>query len=129
MALTDLKIKKAKAKDRPYKIYDSLGLFVLVKPNGSKLWRQKYQLDGKERTIAHGSYPAVSLRDARNRRDEIRGQLTVICHLQVFLGNEEESRSRLRFSFNLFEALLDCGVGASRELATDFVTSVACIPE
>ncbi len=75
MALTDLKIKKAKAKEKPYKIYDSLGLFVLVKPNGSKLWRQKYQLDGKERTIAHGSYPVVSLREARNKRDEIREQL------------------------------------------------------
>jgi len=75
VALTDLKIKKAKAKDRPYKMYDSLGLFVLVNPNGSKLWRQKYQLDGKERLITHGSYPAVSLRGARQKRDEIRDQL------------------------------------------------------
>lgn len=65
MALTDLKIKKTKAANRPYKLYDSLGLFVLVNPNGSKLWRQKYQLDGKERLIAHGSYPAVALREAR----------------------------------------------------------------
>jgi len=75
VALTDLKIKKAKPQDRPFKMYDSLGLFVLVNPNGSKLWRQKYQLDGKERTIAHGSYPVVSLRDARQKRDEIRDQL------------------------------------------------------
>jgi hypothetical protein len=75
VALTDLKIKKAKAKEKSYKLYDSLGLFVLVRPNGSKLWRQKYQLNGKESTIAHGSYPAVSLRDARQKRDEIRDQL------------------------------------------------------
>ncbi|OIP82833.1 MAG: hypothetical protein AUK37_08475, partial [Rhodobacterales bacterium CG2_30_65_12] len=77
MALTDLKIKKAKAQERPYKLYDSLGLFVLVNPNGSKLWRQKYQIDGKERVIAHCSYPAISLRDARQKRDEIRDQIAV----------------------------------------------------
>jgi len=75
VALTDLKIKKARAKEKPYKMYDSLGLFVLINPNGSKLWRQKYQLDGKERTIAHGSYPAVTLREARTKRDGIRDQL------------------------------------------------------
>lgn len=75
LVLTDLKIRKAKPLRKPYKLYDSLGLFVLIKPNGSKLWRQKYQLDGKERTIAHGSYPAVSLRDARTKRDKIRDQL------------------------------------------------------
>ncbi|KAA0913219.1 tyrosine-type recombinase/integrase [Aquicoccus porphyridii] len=75
MALSDAKVRTAKALDKPYKIYDSLGLFVLVKPNGSKLWRQKYQLAGKERTITHGSYPNVSLREARAKRDAIRDQL------------------------------------------------------
>lgn len=75
MALTDLKVRKAKAEAKPYKMYDSLGLFVLVKPNGSKLWRQKYKFHGKERLVTHGSYPAVSLRDARRQRDEIRDQL------------------------------------------------------
>ncbi len=69
MALSDLKIKKAKAKAKPYKLYDSLGLLVLVNPGGSKLWRQKNQLDGKEKLIAHGSYPAVALREARQKRD------------------------------------------------------------
>ena len=75
MALSDVKIRKAKTKDKPYKMYDSLGLFVLVKPNGSKLWRQKYQIAGKERTITHGAYPNVSLKDARGKRDKIRDQL------------------------------------------------------
>jgi hypothetical protein len=75
MPLTDLAIKRAKAAEKPYKLYDSLGLFVLVKPNGSKLWRQKYRHGGKERTIAHGSYPTLSLRDARVKRDVIREQL------------------------------------------------------
>lgn len=77
MALTDLKIKKAKAKEKPYKMYDALGLFVLINPNGSKLWRQKYQLNGKERLITHGSYPSVTLREARAKRDAIREQLAI----------------------------------------------------
>ena len=75
MALTDLKIKKAKAKEKPYKLYDSLGLFVLVNPNGSKLWRQKYKTQGKERLLTHGSYPDVSLREAREKRDAVRAQM------------------------------------------------------
>ncbi|SFN55130.1 protein of unknown function [Roseovarius lutimaris] len=75
MALTDLKIRKAKPKGKQYKVYDAQGLFVLVKPNGSKLWRQKYKHLGKERLVTHGSYPDVSLREARARRDVISAQL------------------------------------------------------
>lgn len=72
MALTDLKIRKAKQEDKPYKMHDSLGLFFLVNPNGSKLWRQKYKRLGKERVVTHGSYPAVSLAEARRKRDAVR---------------------------------------------------------
>lgn len=61
MALTDMQIRKAKPKAKPYKLYDSLGLFLLVNPTGSKLWRQRYKRHGKERILAHGAYPAVSL--------------------------------------------------------------------
>ncbi len=75
MALTDLKIRKAKPKEKPYKVYDAQGLFVLVKPNGSKLWRQKYKHLGKERLVAHGSYPDISLLEARAKRDVISAQL------------------------------------------------------
>ncbi|MDW3181478.1 Arm DNA-binding domain-containing protein [Roseobacter sp.] len=54
MALTDLKIRKAKTGAKPYKLSDGGGLFVLVKPNGSKLWQQKYRHQGKERLLSHG---------------------------------------------------------------------------
>ena len=57
MALTDLRIRKAKPQGKPYKLYDTLGLFVLVNPSGSKLWRQKYKHQGKERLLTHGAYP------------------------------------------------------------------------
>ena len=75
MALSEFKISKAKSKDKPYKLYDSFGLFLQVNPGGSKLWRQKYKYLDKERLLSHGSYPIVSLAKARQRRDEVRVQL------------------------------------------------------
>jgi integrase len=72
MALTDLKIKKAKPTAKAYKLADGGGLFVLVKPNGSKLWRQKYRHRGKERLLSHGQYPDVSLAQARLKCSEAR---------------------------------------------------------
>ncbi len=75
MALTDLGIRKAKPKEKPYKISDGGGLFLLVKPNGSKLWQQKYRYFGKERLLSHGRYPEVSLTQARQKREEARALL------------------------------------------------------
>lgn len=54
MALSDVKIRKAEIRDKPYKLADGGGLFVLVKPNGSKIWQQKYRHFGKERLLSHG---------------------------------------------------------------------------
>ena len=72
MALTDIAIRNAKARPRPYKLADALGLFVLVQPSGGKLWRLKYRVDGREKKLGFGTYPEVSLSDARKRRDEAR---------------------------------------------------------
>lgn len=75
MALTDTKIRNLKPKEKPYKVADFDGLHVLVKPNGSKLWRIKYRILGKEKLLAIGSYPAISLLDARKSRDKARSQV------------------------------------------------------
>src|SRR3546814_7084508 len=64
MALTDTAIRKAKPKDKPYKVSDSGGLYLLVNPTGSKLWRVKYRLHGVERKLALGAYPAITLAEA-----------------------------------------------------------------
>src|SRR5574343_944018 len=72
MALSDLSIRNAKPSDKPYKLPDEKGLFLLVHPNGSKYWRQKYRFNGKEKLLAFGLYPDISLRDARARRDDAR---------------------------------------------------------
>lgn len=70
--LTDIALRKLKPRDKPYKLFDSQGLFLLVKPSGATYWRMKYTLAGKQNTIALGVYPEVSLSQARHRRDEER---------------------------------------------------------
>lgn len=73
--LTAAQVKNAKAQDKPYKLYDGGGLFLLVTPAGSKLWRLKYrQENGKEGLLSFGAYPAVSLEQARRKRDEAKQQ-------------------------------------------------------
>lgn len=72
MALTDIAIKKAKPGAKPTKLTDGGGMFLLVTPAGGKLWRLKYRIDGREKLLAMGAYPDVSLSEARRRRDEAR---------------------------------------------------------
>jgi integrase len=72
MPLSDTAVRNAKPTAKPYKLTDDKGLFLLIHPNGSKYWRQKYRFDGKEKTLAHGVYPDVGLKEARARRDESR---------------------------------------------------------
>lgn len=73
--LTDIKVKSAKAKDKPYKLTDGQGLYLQVTPAGGKWWRFKYRFDGKEKLISFGTYPEVSLADARDKRTEARKQV------------------------------------------------------
>ena len=70
--LTDLSIKAAKPRDKPYKLTDQQGLFLLITPSGRKWWRLKYRYEGKEKLLAFGVYPEVSLRDARDMREDSR---------------------------------------------------------
>lgn len=76
MALTDLKIRTAKPKEKPYKISDALGLYLHVFPNGSKYWRMRYRFDGKEKLLSFGVYPEVTLSKARLKREEARSLLS-----------------------------------------------------
>ena len=70
--LTDKAVRAAAAQDKPYKIADSRGLFLFVSTSGHKSWRFKYRKDGKEQLMTFGSYPDVSLRDARDKQDAAR---------------------------------------------------------
>ena len=75
MALTAIQVQKAKPKDKPYKLSDERGLYLLVNPNGSKLWKFKYRFNGVERKLSIGKYPEYSLADARDKREDARTNL------------------------------------------------------
>lgn len=105
MPLSDAKIRAAKPKAKAWKLGDFDGLFVLVQPEGGKLWRFKYRLNGKERKLSFGRYPDVPLQEARRRRDEARAV--------VALGKdpaEEKKQAQLEIiaqSANSFECVAE----------------------
>lgn len=73
--LTDREIKSKQPTDKPFKLSDGGGLFLLVSPSGSKLWRLKYRFHGKEKLLAIGAYPQVGAAEARRVRDEAKAEL------------------------------------------------------
>jgi len=72
MALTELEIRKAKPKEKPYKLADGDGMYLYVHSNGGRYWRMDYRFGGKRKTLALGVYPEISLSEARVRRHEAR---------------------------------------------------------
>ncbi|HAZ4249848.1 integrase [Escherichia coli] len=77
MSLTSAKIRTLKPSDKPFKVSDSHGLYLRVNPGGSRHWYLKYRISGKESRIALGTYPAISLSDARQQREGIRKMLAL----------------------------------------------------
>jgi integrase len=75
MPLTDISVRQAKPRTRPYKLSDGGGLMLLVQPNGAKWWRMRYRFEGREKMLSLGLYPAVPLAMARERHAEARRQL------------------------------------------------------
>lgn len=76
MALTDVALKKAKSREKPYRLRDSDGLYVIIQPHGAKWWRFDYMRPDKSRnTMSLGTYPDVTLAEARTRRDKARSHL------------------------------------------------------
>jgi hypothetical protein len=78
MKLTDSQVRGATPSDRPWKLADSRGLYLQVMPNGGRYWRFNYQFDGKQKTLALGVYPDVSLAKARERLQAAREQLRLV---------------------------------------------------
>jgi len=72
MPLTNTKISTCKPQNKPYKLFDGAGMYLLVNPTGSRYWRLKYRLHGKEKTLALGVFPEVSLAQAREDRTEAK---------------------------------------------------------
>ncbi|MBL0767770.1 integrase arm-type DNA-binding domain-containing protein [Sphingopyxis sp. DHUNG17] len=104
MALTDAAIRNAKPKAKPFKLGDSLGLFLLVQPSGGKLWRLKYRIDGREKKLGLGTYPEISLGEARRRRDDAR---------ELIAAGKDPSREKQR------------GIRQARAMAGNSFASIA----
>ncbi len=77
MALKDLQARNAAPRERAYKLSDGEGLFLLVQPNGSKLWRMKYRFAGKEKLLSFGAYPGVGIAAARDLRQQAKTSLAL----------------------------------------------------
>jgi integrase len=101
MALKDLEIKYAARRQRDYKLFDGEGLYVLVRPGGSKLWRLKYAFDGKERTLSLGKYPAVTAAVARQMRSDAKALLAE----GIDPGEEKKAKKRKKAPLDLFEPI------------------------
>jgi integrase len=103
MAKPDVKFRNAKPLETPYKLGDALGLYLLVNPSGAKYWRLKYRLEGKEKLLAVGVYPDVTLETARERRDAARE--LVAKGIDPVQANKDEQLARDAVTVNTFELI------------------------
>jgi integrase len=103
MALTDTKVRTLRSKDVPFKVGDGEGLYILVQPNASKLWRLAYRFFGKQKTLALGQYPAVTLREARRARDVAKESLAK--GIDPSSARKTDMRERRIAAGNTFEAV------------------------
>lgn len=103
MALTDLKIRRSKPDTKAYKVADSGGLYIEVRPTGSKLWRYRYRIAGKENVFALGEYPDVSLSDARTARDEAKALVKQGIHPSHV--RQAEKLNNIAAGANTFQAI------------------------
>lgn len=103
MPLTDLEIRRSKPREKPYTLNDGNGLSLLVESNGSKGWRFRYRFDGKPKMLSLGTYPLISLTDARQKRDEAKK--LVITGINPSEVRKREKQDRQTEIGNTFEAI------------------------
>ena len=103
MALSDVKVRSAKPREKAYKLADERGLYLYIKPNDSKFWRFKYRFAGKEKLLSIGMYGDVSLADAREKRDEARKLLAK--DIDPGVVKQSSKRSVKLAAVNSFEAV------------------------
>jgi integrase len=104
-ARNDVAFRSAKPREKPFKLSDGGGLFLLVQPNATKLWRLAYRFDGKQKLLALGSYPVISVADARIKRDEAK-KLLANC-IDPSVERKSERRSAQMSRRNTFTAVAD----------------------
>lgn len=105
MKLTDRACKTAKAESKQTKLFDGGGLYLLVRPNGSKLWQMKYRYLGTEKTLSIGPYPIISLADAREARTNAKRLLAKSPPIDPMAHKTENKRKAIRNVENTFKAV------------------------
>src|SRR5690554_1000399 len=103
MPLKDLEIRAAKYGESKTKLSDGGGLYLYLAKSGSKLWRMKFRINGKEKLLSFGSYPEVSLKEARNKRD--RARLDLRDGIDPAKGKREKKRLAKLGAANSFRAI------------------------
>ena len=101
MPLNDTLIRGLKAEARARKHFDGGGLFLFIPTSGSKLWRMAYRFEGKSKLLSFGSYPALSLREAREQRDEAKKLLAQ--GIDPAAHKREEHKARLTAQRDSFQ--------------------------
>ena len=105
MPLTDIQIKALRPALSPVKHSDGGGLHLLVAPTGGKLWRLAYRIGGKQKTLAFGAYPAVTLSDARQKRESAKRLLA--SGIDPAQQAKSDKAAKLASSVNTFSAVTD----------------------
>lgn len=103
MPLSDTAIRNAKPTSKAFKLYDELGLFIIINTNGGKWWRFKYRFDNKEKLLSFGTYPEVPLKDAREKRDVARK--LIASGVDPSAARQADKKSKLGNAANSFEAI------------------------
>jgi integrase len=101
--LTDRKITAARPRNRPYKLADAHGMYLLVNPDGGRYWRLKYRFGGREKLLALGPYPSVRIKEARDRRDDAKRLLR--DHRDPGAEKQAAKRAAKVATANTFEAV------------------------
>jgi len=120
MPLTFAAIKAVRPQDKPFKLSDEKGLYLLVDPKGGLLWRLKYRFSGKEKKLAIGTYPDVGLKEARDKRDEARSLLA--AGIDPSQQKKTERRAQILSAANTFQAVADEYIGKKEREGLALVT-------
>jgi integrase len=103
MPLTDIRVRSAIAGEKQYRLADSGGMYLEVRPNGGRYWRLKYRFAGKEKALTLGAYPEVSLKEARAKRDAAKKQIA--DGIDPSMAKQAAKRSLRLNAENSFEAI------------------------
>lgn len=122
MSLTNIQLKQAKPGAKPLKLFDGGGLFLLITPAGRRYWRLKYRFGGKEKLLALGVYPEVTLLKARKLREDAREKLAANVDPGATRREEKRQKTRSRTWLESGSASVWRGIARSIRIGSGIVS-------